>query len=91
MNNMTTIINGVPATPQQEKEMEREAYFRQQNIKSLYAQLYEFGLKTEQVRTKLQKMSEFFGNIGSVSDLSGEQMGAIEQLLNYLKNIGYKF
>ena len=88
---MTTIINGVPATPQQEKEMEREAYFRQQNIKSLYAQLYEFGLKTEQVRTKLQKMSEFFGNIGSVSDLSGEQMGAIEQLLNYLKNIGYKF
>jgi hypothetical protein len=88
---MTTLINGIPATPEEEKQIEREAYFRQQNIKSLYVQLYEFGLKTDQVRSKLQKMSEFFGNIGSVGDLSGEQMGAIEQLLKYLKNINYKF
>lgn len=60
-------------------------------IKSLYAKLYGFGLNREQVREKLQTMSRFFGNIGSVSDLSLEQMGAINALIEQLKLINYKF
>jgi len=60
-------------------------------IKSLYSKLYGFGLNREQVREKLQTLSRFFGNIGSVSDLSLEQMGAINALIEQLKLINYKF
>lgn len=67
--------------------------FRQQNIKSLYAQLYKLGLdgKTSQVRSKLQALSEFFGEFGSIDRLSNEQLGIIDHLLNYLRITGYKF
>lgn len=60
-------------------------------IKSLYSKLYGFGLSREQVREKLQTMSRFFGNLGAVSDLSLEQMGAINALIEQLKLINYKF
>ena len=65
--------------------------FRQQNIKTLYAILYSMGLKTEQVRKKLDLLSQFFGNIGGVSNISDEELAVIGHMLDELKVINYKF
>ena len=65
--------------------------FRQQNIKKIYAQMYEFGLNTDQIRTKLRKISEMFGHLGSVNDLSDKEIGGIMTMFNYLKINQYEF
>lgn len=91
MNNMTTLINGIPATQEEEKQMEKEAYFREQNIKSLYAKLYSLGLNSEQIRSKLDKMSMFFGHIGSVSNMSDDELSAVSHMIDELIVKGYKF
>ena len=65
---------------------ERQDYFlHEQIIKECYARLYELGCNKEQVRGKLEYLSRFFGNIGSISDITTEQAGHINYFLNYLK------
>ena len=65
--------------------------FREQNIKAMYAKLYQMGLKTEQVRERLDKMSMFFGNIGAVSNMSDEEICEVNHMLDSLQVRGYKF
>jgi hypothetical protein len=65
--------------------------FREQNIKAMYAKLYQMGLKTEQVRARLDKMSMFFGNIGAVSNMSDDEIAAVNRMLDELKVRNYKF
>lgn len=65
--------------------------FREQSIKSMYAKLYQMGLKTEQVRERLDKMSMFFGNIGAVSNMSDDEIAAVNRMLDELQVRGYKF
>ena len=70
---------------------EQKHNFREQNIKTMYAKLYQMGLKTEQVRERLDKMSMFFGNIGAVSNMSDEEICAVNHMLDELQVRGYKF
>lgn len=70
---------------------EQKYNFRQQNIKTLYAILYSLGLKTEQVRKKLDLLSQFFGNIGGVSNISDEELIFIGRMLDEMKVRNYKF
>jgi hypothetical protein len=65
--------------------------FREQNIKAMYAKLYQMGLKTEGVRARLDKMSMFFGNIGAVSNMSDDEIAAVNRMLDELQVRGYKF
>lgn len=65
--------------------------FREQSIKAMYAKLYQMGLKTEQVRERLDKMSMFFGNIGAVSNMSDDEIAAVNRMLDELQVRGYKF
>ena len=65
--------------------------FREQNIKAMYAKLYQMGLKTEQVRERLDRMSMFFGNIGAVSNMSDDEIAAVNHMLDELQVRGYKF
>lgn len=65
--------------------------FREQSIKAMYAKLYQMGLKTEQVRERLDKMSMFFGNIGAVSNMSDDEISAVNRMLDELQVRGYKF
>ncbi len=73
--------------------MNKEEYEQwQRDIKSLYAKLYAFGLNAEQVRSKLDKLSQFFGNISGVSNIvKKEEIIAIGDFLDTLKNLKYKF
>lgn len=61
------------------------------SIKESYARLYELGCNKEQVRSKLEKLSAFFGNIGSISDLTLEQIGLVNNFLKDIEILGYKF
>jgi len=70
---------------------EQIANFREQSIKSLYAKLYSMGLNTEQIRTKLDKMSMFFGHIGSVSNMSDDEICEVNHMIDNLKVKNYKF
>lgn len=71
---------------------EQEYQQWQKDIKTLYAKLYGFGLNTEQVRNKLDKLSMFFGNVGGVSNIvKREEIIAIGDFLDTLKNLNYKF
>lgn len=65
--------------------------FREQSIKAMYAKLYQMGLKTEQVRERLDKMSMFFGNIGAVSNMSDDEIAAVNRMLDELQVRNYKF
>jgi hypothetical protein len=64
---------------------------REKMIKEMYARLYNFGLKTEEVRNRLDKLSMFFGNIGSVSNMSDDEIAITLHLLEYLALNDYKF
>jgi len=65
--------------------------FREQSIKAMYAKLYQMGLNTEQVRARLDKMSMFFGNIGAVSNMSDDEIAAVNRMLDELQVRSYKF
>lgn len=64
---------------------------REKMIKEIYARLYKFGLKSEEIRNRLDKLSMFFGNIGSVSNLSDEEIVITLHLLEYMDLNNYKF
>lgn len=59
--------------------------------KTAYKKLYDFGFKKDGVRRKLEHLSVFLGNVGSISDLNLEQWRQINWLLDNLKNTDYKF
>jgi len=89
-----TIINNEEPAPEETKLTDEQLYnFRQQNIKTIYATLYSLGLdgKTETVRKKLDLLSQFFGNIGGVSNISDEELAVIGHMLDELKVRNYKF
>jgi len=70
---------------------EQRANFREQNIKALYAKLYSMGLNTEQIRSKLNKISMFFGHLGSISNMSDVEICEFSHMIDNLKVKSYKF
>jgi len=87
-----SIKNNEEPAPKETGLTEEQLYnFRQQNIKTLYAVLYSMGLNTDQVRKKLDLLSQFFGNIGGVSNISDEELAVIGHMLDNLKVQNYKF
>lgn len=70
---------------------ERKHNYREQSIKAMYAKLYQMGLKTESVRERLDKISMFFGNIGAVSNMSDDEIIAVNRMLDELQVRNYKF
>jgi len=89
---MTTLINGIPATPEQEKEMERESIEKSNNIKTLYSQMFRLGCKdTQQVCSKLQRLSMFFGHIEAIGDMTDVELRLVHDFLTSLENENYKF
>lgn len=87
---MTTLINGIPATPEQEREMEQYANDLSSAVKQAYKHLYNLGLNTEQVREKLDLLSRFMGELGT-SRLSVEQLKFINMWLSELETLQFKF
>jgi len=70
---------------------EQRYNFRQQNIKALYAKMYSMELTTEQIRSKLDKLSQFFGHIGGINNLSDVEICEISHMIDNLKVKNYKF
>jgi chromosome segregation ATPase len=84
--------NNEEPAPKETSLTDEQLYnFRQQNIKALYAKLYSMGLTTEQVRSKLDKMSMFFGHLGSVNNMSDEEICEVSHMIDSLIVKNYKF
>lgn len=83
-------INGVQATPEQEKEMEQYSNDLSSAIKLAYKHLYSLGLNTEQVREKLDLLARFMGELGT-SRLTLEQVKFINMWLADLETLNFKF
>lgn len=60
-------------------------------VKEAYARLYDLGCNKEQVREKLDIMSMFFGNLGSVSNMSDQEIGLVNHFLQTIKTLGFTF
>lgn len=76
-----------------DKDMEEDKKYTELHeslCKEAYKHLYEMGLNTEQVRKKLEKLSEFFGEF-AFSRLSNEQIGYINMWLKDLETLQFKF
>lgn len=85
-----TTINGVPATQQEEKEMEQYSNDLSSAVKVAYKHLYNLGLNTEQVRQKLDYLARFMGEL-SLSRLDLEQLKFINMWLDDLETLQFKF
>ena len=83
-------LNGVPATPEQEREMEQYSNDLSSAIKQAYKHLYSFGLDTVKVREKLDLLARFMGELGT-SRLSVDQLKFINMWLSELETLNFKF
>lgn len=70
---------------------EQDYQLWEQSIKELYARLYGFGFSKEKVKSKIDKISMFFGHLGAASELSTAEIGYICQMLEMMKLEGFKF
>ena len=89
LSHATTYLNGVKATEQEEKEMKQYASLLSLSAKEAYKHLYNLGLKTEQVREKLDCLARFFGEFAT-SRLSVEQWEHINMWLKELESLQVK-
>jgi exonuclease III len=85
----TTLLNGVPATEKEEQEMKQYASLLSLSAREAYKHLYNMGLKTEQIREKLDYLARFLGEFGT-SRLSAEQWGHINMWLKELESLQVK-
>lgn len=75
----------------EELKAKQEEETRSQIIKEAYARLYKLGCNKDEIKTKLDKISMFFGNLGSVSNMSNQEIGLLNGMLNTMEIMGYTF
>ena len=56
-------------------------------VRQIYVILFrEFGLNKEKIRTKLGKLSQFFGHLGAIDELSVDELDSIISFLGIIKD-----